>query len=524
MNGTNPIFAAFIVIAGAIGGLFVTLSVLLSSGNSLAHLCFYLLVGGGMLGLLAPRAAFFVWIVGCAYSDFLKRLTVVFGEVGRMDLIYVLGITPAMFSAIVVSLMVGGFTGAYQVRMSHWKLLLLGVTLTLATGIICAIETGGSMHMALQGIANGGLYSLMLFVMPVLFPRHEDVLRVLRFTLWVFLPVALYGIAQQIDGFQPFEIQYLRTGLSIEIKQLYTSRVRAFSTLNSPTALGAVSAVLVVTCWLLSRLPRPAPMQRKRWVNRWIAMPMLAAYSGALLASTSRSAPLLIAFGVAGGWCFLSRGRTLLLYGVVLSAFAGLVMASPWLLGHLDEANRWVTSGVENDTLASQMASVGTYSDRLFGFANVLRNPAAYSLFGRWDGNLDLLPDSLKHHDIVSAMLLRFGIVPLLLFIFALVWALTRLHRALYGIDDPVRRRLMAVSIGLAAGPIFLSVLSGNVLGVFPVNVFFWMFAGIALVCTLPVPAVAPRPGGVRFPGADMVSLAGRTPGAKRFSPRRAVN
>ena len=99
----------------------------------------------------------------------------------------------------------------------------------------------------------------MLFVMPVLFPRYEDALRVLRFTLWVFLPVALYGIAQQIDGFQPFEIAYLRTGLSIEIKQLLTNHVRAFSTLNSPTALGAVSAVLVVVCWFLSRLPRPAP-------------------------------------------------------------------------------------------------------------------------------------------------------------------------------------------------------------------------------------------------------------------------
>ena len=501
MNGPNPIFAAIVIIAGAIGGLFVTLSVLLSSGNTLAHLCFYLLVGGGMLGLLAPRVAFFVWIIACAYSDFLKRLTVVFGEVGRMDLMYVLGITPAMFSAIVVSLMIGGFTGAYQVRMSHWKLLILGLMLTLANGIICAIETGGSMQMAMQGIANGGLYSLMLFVMPVMFPRYEDTLRVLRFTLWVFLPVALYGIAQQIDGFQPFEIAYLRTGLSIEIKQLLTNHVRAFSTLNSPTALGTVSAVLVVICWFLSRLSRPAPLQHKRWVNRWIAMLMMPAYACALLASTSRSAPLLIVFGFAAGWCFLSPGRTLLFYSVVLSAFVGLVVASPWLLGHLDEANRWVTSGVENDTLASQMASVGTYSDRLFGFANVLSNPAAYSFFGRWDGNLDLLPESLKHHDIVSAMLLRFGIVPLLICIFGLASVLIRLHKELYGIDDPVRQRLMAMSIGLAAGLIFLSALSGNVLGVFPVNVFFWMSAGIALVCTLPVPTVAPRPEGARYTG-----------------------
>jgi hypothetical protein len=253
-------------------------------------------------------------------------------------------------------------------------------------------------------------------------------------------------------------------------------------------------------------------------------MPMIAAYAGALLASTSRSAPLLIVFGFAAGRCFLSRGRTLLFYGAVLSAFVGLVVASPWLLGRLDEANRWVTSGIENDTLASQLASVGTYSDRLFGFANVLSNPAAYSFFGRWDGNMDLLPESLRHHDIVSAMLLRFGAVPLLVCISGLGWVLTGLHRKLYRIEDPVRQRLMAMSIGLAAGPIFLSVLSGNVLGIFPVNVFFWMSAGVALVCTLPVPTVAPRPAGGRYTGLDMSSLAGRTPGAKRFSPGQAAH
>ena len=135
---------------------------------------------------------------------------------------------------------------------------------------------------------------------------------------------------------------------------------------------------------------------------------------------------------------------------------------------------------------------------------------------------MDLLPESLKHHDIVSAMLLRFGIVPLLVCISGLAWVLTRLHRNLCGLDDPVRQRLMAMSIGLAAGLIFLSALSGNVLGVFPVNVFFWMSAGIALVCTLPVPTVAPRPAGARYTGLDMTALAGRTPGAKRFSPHRA--
>jgi hypothetical protein len=522
VNGQNPILSALTVIAGVIVGLLVTLSVLLSGGNSLAHLCIYLLVGGAALGLLVPRAAFYVWIFACAYSDLLKRLTVVFGEVARQDLLYVLGITPAMFAAIVVSLAIGGFTGAYQVRMRHWKLLLLGLALTLATGAIYAVEAGGSVQVALQGIANGGLYSLLLFVMPVLFPHYVDSLRILRFAVWVFLPVALYGIAQQINGFQPFEIAYLRTGLSIEFKQLLTNRVRAFSTLNSPTALGAICALLMVVGGFLARLPRIDSGQRRSWISLWIALPMILVYAGALVASTSRSAPLLIVLGLASGWCFLDPNRTRLFYVALITGFAALVAVSPWLLDHLDEANLWVTSEADTNSLTGQLMVVGTYSDRLFGFANVLRNPAAYTAFGHWHGNMDLLPDSLRHHDIVSAMLLRFGVVPLVICIFSLAWVLVRLHRKLCALQDPVRQKLMAISIGLAAGLIFLSALSGNVLGVFPVNVFFWLFAGIALVCSLPVPQPVPRAEGVRFTGLDLTSLAGRTPGAKRFSPRRA--
>lgn len=521
MSERHPIFNALVITAGVIGGLFVTLSVLLADGNSLAHLCFYVLIGGGLLGLVVPRLGFFVWIAACGYSDLLKRLTIVFGEVTKLELIYILGITPTLFAGIVASLVIGGLTGAYPVRMAHWLLFFVGLAMVALTGAVYAFGGGGSLFLALQGIANGGLYSLALFVMPVLFPRTEDILRLLRFTLWVFVPVAIYGMVQQIHGFQPFEIAYLRTGLSIEIKQLFTTSVRAFSTLNSPTALGAVSALLVVVAWTLMRLPRPAPQQRRRWLSRPVGLLMIACFAGALLASTSRSAPLLIVFGMASAWCFIDPVRTRLFYLAIIGSFVALVAVSPWLLGHLDAANTWVMTDIDRVSFAGQLASVGTYSDRLFGFANVLRNPAAFSWFGCWDGNPGTLPSSLNHHDLVSAMLLRFGAVPLVLSIIGLARVLTALHARLRRLEDPIRRRLMATSIGVPAGLIFLSALSGNVLSVFPVNMFFWMFAGSAVVCALPVAASAPQPAANRFTGTELSSLAGRTPGCSRFGHRR---
>ena len=69
-------------------------------------------------------------------------------------------------------------------------------------------------------------------------------------------------------------------------------------------------------------------------MNRWVAMLMIAAYAGALLASTSRSAPLLIVFGLAAGWCFLDPGRTRFCFTPrCMSAFVGLVVVSPGCWG-----------------------------------------------------------------------------------------------------------------------------------------------------------------------------------------------
>ncbi|MEI6537083.1 MAG: hypothetical protein WCN98_17210, partial [Verrucomicrobiaceae bacterium] len=473
MNRQNSFAPVIIVLFGTFAGLFVVLSVLLGGGNTLAHLCYYILLGGGVLGLMAPRSAFYVWIFMCGYSDLLKRLMVVFGDVSQTDLYYVLGITPVMFSAIVFSLILGSFTGAYVVGMNLWFRLVAGLFFMVGTAAIYAAGAGGSMKTGIQGVANGGLYSLLLFVLPVLFPQPGQILRVLRFTAWVFVPVAIYGIVQQVQGFQPFEIAYLRTGLSIEIKQLFVERVRAFSTLNSPTALGAISSALLVICWFLARQPQPAPNQSRRWLGRVSAPLLMVAYAGSLIASTSRSAPLIIFLGLTAGWSFLKPGRTRAFYGVALGGFAALIIASPWLLSHLEEANMWITSDAGQGLLHGENLSILTYSDRLFGFANVLRNPAAYSLFGRWNGDYGVLPAELHHHDLLSSALLRFGIIPLMLSVIVISRIMRKLHRKLYTVADEGTSRLMAMSIGLASGIVFLSALSGNVLGCFPVNVFF---------------------------------------------------
>jgi hypothetical protein len=79
-----------------------------------------------------------------------------------------------------------------------------------------------------------------------LFADVTSVQRLLGFTLLIYMPVALYGIWQQLFGLTNFEIDYLKSGFTMDVGLLDDVRLRLFSTLNSPHALSVVMAMLSV--------------------------------------------------------------------------------------------------------------------------------------------------------------------------------------------------------------------------------------------------------------------------------------
>ena len=101
MKEGNP-GSFFIVFLLMFCGLYAVVSVILTEGNSIGQMCQFLMVAGFLVSLITPRMGFFAWMVFCGYNDLLKRLLVVGGRVSHNDLMWVLGITPAMFAGVVV--------------------------------------------------------------------------------------------------------------------------------------------------------------------------------------------------------------------------------------------------------------------------------------------------------------------------------------------------------------------------------------------------------------------------------------
>ena len=496
---------AFTIAVGSLFGLFAIVSIMLGEGNTLANVFLYLIVGTCGLAVIAPRTAFFVFLITCGYVDLFKRLMVVSGRVSMDDLYYVLGLAPALLSCIILSVLVRGVIGGIPMTKRHLWLFLTGCGVVLVNAFLSFLDVDHSIGKVLQGTANGGLYGMLIFVVPMLFQDEDDVLGLFKFLLWTYAPVGFYGIVQKVWGFQDFELAYLLTGLSIEIKQLFTDRVRAFSTLNSPTSLGAISAAFVVMPLYLWSVK--TANGTRRILPLGLAVVFSLIFLGGLAASTSRTGFVMVAVMAAGIVAFRTRTGTAIFYSVGGAAFATLLVGARFFQDRLE----WMTFKLMEKlggSLSAETINVNTFSDRLQGFATVLTNSDAYTWFGHGAGRGTDPRDPLYNHDLLSSTLVRYGAVPLFVLVIATVGFLIWTHGHLLGLRDKRRRHICAAMLALAMSFFVISITSGNVLSIFPVNTFFWLAVTATIVivgadarANAPAPKEAPLPSNDPIPG-----------------------
>jgi hypothetical protein len=467
-KGGNVILLTLGTVIAAAG---VAVSVLSGGGNEIGHLLYYVMVGSGVLGCVLPRFSLVMLILQITSLDLLKRMLVFAGKIGSADLIWVLGIAPVTMTGIFIGTFIRLLTDERLRRPGDLKRLLIVVLINVLLSVL-SFANGSSIGSTMKEVANNSVYSMLLFVVPVLLRDTFAVVSMLRVIVICFVPVALYGLFQLIYGFQGFEIEYLKRGLSIEIKQLMTDRVRPFSTLNSPTALGSVCGILAGFCFFMAG--------RRSSKGRTIFPPMVAAMLGmvylvGVVASTSRTEIMLFPVIGLAVWAFPSQLRTRALYVLCVLGFIILVLASPWIINNLEHWTRsiyYVTGG--NPFLAA-MSTVGTYYDRLKGFSDVLLNPAAWTLFGHSE---EVIAADYFFHDPISSTLLRFGVAGLLVVGGGVTLLLRGIHQQIAAIQDAYSRRLAATLVGMVFCVGLCSALSGSRFGIFPINTLIWFLLG----------------------------------------------
>ncbi len=474
--------------------LYGVFSVMLTQGNSISEMCFLFMVGGFLLCLVAPRLGLAFWIVSSGYMDFIKRLTVLSGNVTQMDLYYILGVHPLMLCGLAASVMISALLG--RLRMDRRDMMRLFVALLgmVLVALMAAREKGFRPSTLLSEVANNGLYSLLLFVVPMLLPDVASILRLLRLMVLAYVPVAVYGVIQQVVGFQDFEVEYLLTGLSIEVKQILSNEVRAFSTLNSPTALGFASGACLIALWTVAghqdfRVARV-------WLPKPLALVLTPVFLASLACSTVRSAFVLLPVGLVATWLFHSHRRLRGFYIIMMISFLALVLSSGWLLEKMPAAMNKMAELAGGSQFAEQMLRVGTYTERLVGFSQVLANPKAYSWlgFGPDRGGLD--DPEFYNHDPLSTLLVRYGVLAMIAVFLVGGWVLRHFHSCVWRILDPAVHRIAALLLAVPLGFLVASLMQGSVFGTFPLNLMTFLFLGMVESLSLqcagnPAPSIA---------------------------------
>lgn len=471
---------AFIIFLGGIGAIYVMLSVLLAGGNSIGALAQFLSIGSFILAFAQPRLALYLMVIYAGYSDLLKRMMVFDGHVTMNDVLWVRALCPLTLAGICLGTLVRSLhDGSLYQRRKLISLLvcMLGFVISAAS----ALRSGGGFNAAATQLADGAAYMFLLFVVPCVFRTPNEVINFIKYCLIIFVPVALYGLKQQIFGLSDFEIEYLRSGLTVLSKHLDDVRPRPFSTLVDSSPFGTSCAVCACLALIVRR------HHRDNGTPAWGLMGyvLFSLYVAGCVASMTRFANLNWALPVLLLPVLRSARGTATLYASVVALFFTACIFAQDLINWVTKLTLWALENFGGTAIGEQFVRFWTICDRLEGMHDLAHNPLMWTVFGYGaKGAADMHEARMvASHDLISNLLLEIGWLPLGLVLIIAGFALFSFHRSVWSLRGSPVFSICLWMVGIEFGLLVHNIFAGNVTSTFPVNFFFWFTAGALNAC-----------------------------------------
>ncbi|MEM7385604.1 MAG: hypothetical protein AAF514_11730 [Verrucomicrobiota bacterium] len=482
---SNAIAKIVVLAGGLLLSLILAIQIMGGSHvNSLAVFYKYLSWGAVVFGIMAPRPAFYVLVFLTIYLDFLKRLLVVAGDIGWMDLFYILGVAPMLLLGICVGVVFQFVMGQLRIRKPH-MLLLLGVTVFFFANMIYMMQSGLGMK-GLADLANQAAYAYVLFVMPVLFPRPEDLLKILKFAFLLFIPSAFYIFYQSYFGITSWERSYLLSGYTLELRQMASRVFRPFSTMNSAGLASVMYAIMAMIAfaprkdedeWKLSSYIKPSKLF-------WFLI-----FAAAAALTYSRGGWFCGIVAIMATLAFRTWLTTTVTYAAGIIGIGLMVVFADWMVKNntMSKLTDMIVSDTASDSEVMAF-SLGTFNSRLYSVQKTLSEPSRWTPFGAYfAGKQDRELDSHEHesefyiHDGFSDMLITFGYVPLGLAMIFGAFIVFQAHRFYFSMPPSLERWLTLLSLAAVVGIAFGATANPAQLKAYPVNFYFYFFCSIPL-------------------------------------------
>jgi hypothetical protein len=479
MNG-NALIRILATFGLLIASLWVAFDIFTSGSNAVARFYMYAMITAGAYGLLNARRAFYLLVFLTGYLDYFKRFMIFDSGLSKMDLYFVLGIAPATLAGITGNILYQHFTGKLPGRPGLNRLIILTLVVCAASFLL-SFTGEGTAFRSLGDTVNATIYLLLLFVVPVLFRTPEDLRRLLKFLVIIYVPAVCYMLVHHFrGGIFDWEMAYLKSGLTIEIRQLQERTFRPFGTMNAASNASMVFAGIWAIC-LSGMWRKPDRHGRSALFGlRLLLLPLLVV---AMYATYSRTGWVFAIVAVLAAPMIKFRSLTLVGYILAFTAFISVFLASPYLMRH-KILNRMSEEFYEEKRTNewAQTTNLATLNDRLEAYESLLKEPRAWTPLGlRFSSYTESsVRNSVKTHEMITVMLMNYGYLTLLAVGIFIVRQLWKLHTMVFNEPEPLARSIaatcLAIGLSIASG----ATVNGSQFSTYPVNFFIWFNFAIA--------------------------------------------
>lgn len=471
---------AFIILLGGLCAFYVMLSVLLAGGNSIGALAQFLSIGSFIFSVARPRPALYLMVLYAAYSDLLKRMMIFDGHVTMNDVLWVRALCPLTLAGICLGTLMRSLHDGSLLHRRTFVTLLLCLLGFMVSGI-STLRSGGGFNAAATQLADGAAYMFLAFVVPCLFRTPGQIITFIKYCLIIFVPVALYGLKQQLFGLSDFEIEYLRSGLTVLSKHLEDVRPRPFSTLVDSSPFGTTCAICACLALMVRR------HHREHGARTWGAagFALFALFIAGCVASMTRFANVNWALPLLLLPVLRSRRATSLLYLSVVVAFVTACIYAQDLIHSVTRLTLWALENFGGTAIGEQFVRFWTICDRLEGMHDLAHNPLMWTVLGYGaKGAADMHEAGMvASHDLISNLLLEVGWLPLSMLLIIAALALRSFHSSVWKLRGTPMFSICLWMVGIEFGLLVHNIFAGNITSTFPVNFFFWFIAGSLNAC-----------------------------------------
>lgn len=466
-----------IVVVGLLIALYIIVSVLSGFGNVIGATYKYFLPTAFVLGAVAPKASMYLLILCGGYIDFFKKLMGIEESLFFTDVFFILGVPPVLLLGMCCGVGAAVAQGKVSLDRRLLTLLALSVTVVGVTSVAALIRTGANLG-TLKELANSAAYFGLIFALPALFPRTEDVFRLLRFFVYAMIPAAFHGLYHSQFGLLDFEETYMLSGLSMNTDYIFSGE-GIFGPFASQGALSGTLTIAATVCAFAFLAPKEL-LRRVKFPPRWAATMLMILFLAAAILSLKRFPVAVFPFTIIGYFLIRSKFGTVLAYAGLMFSAITLVAMSEHIAARLPVWQQTVDQVVKRDSYdpSAKMFRIRTLNTRMEDFA-ILKNPENWQPFGAyWFKNAD---DAMEVHSLVVKTLLRYGWVPLLFGSLILIPVAGFLHWRLVQKPRDLQQRVFIYMTSLAVSIFLTAALGAAFIGAFPIPLFFGMAIAMAV-------------------------------------------